>query len=287
MLVVGGTSFVGSHLLPRLVSLGIDVSATRRPGHRDAGASGIRWIDSDLALPTAAAAWPSQIDTVIYLAQSRLRRNFPLGADDVFAVNVAGVFHAAEYARVAGARRFVVASTGSIYEAGLEPARESDHIPLTASRHFYVAAKACAELLLGAYRETMHVVALRLFVPYGAGQADDMLIPRLIQMVRSGQPIELDGEHGMRLNPVAIGDVVDTFGRALTLDASATLNVAGPHVLTLREVGEQIGSLVGRTPVFQQRGSAERALIGDTALLSATFNWAPATSFMDGLRSWI
>lgn len=286
VLVVGGTSFVASHLLPRLVERRLAVFATRRDGHA-ARPDGVRWIDGDLASPHATAQWPAQVDTVIYLAQSRRWRSFPDGAADVFDINVAGVCRAAEYARTAGATRFIVASTGSVYEARLDASRETDPIDITAPRHFYVAAKMAAELLLGAYREAMHVITLRLFVPYGPGQSHEMLIPRLIERVRTGQPIELDGAAGMRINPVAVADVVEAVERSLGLDASVTLNVAGPEILSLRQVGEHIGAVLNRTPVFEARGGDERALLGDTNALADALRWRPTMRFSDSLKRWL
>ena len=72
-----------------------------------------------------------------------------------------------------------------------------------------------------------------------------MLIPRLVRRVSENAPITLEEPDGMQLNPVAVGDVVETIVRCLTLDRSATLNVAGPEVLTLREIGRRIGSAAG------------------------------------------
>ena len=59
---------------------------------------------------------PSHIDGVLHLAQSHAYRDFPAGAVDMFRVNVASTASLLEYARRAGASRFYLASTGSVYE---------------------------------------------------------------------------------------------------------------------------------------------------------------------------
>jgi UDP-glucose 4-epimerase len=286
VLVIGGSSFVGRHLLPRLAASGAEVHATARGTQAAPASDGVRWLTTDLTAPDPAAAWPARCDAVVYLAQSRAWRQFPEGAADVFAVNVHGALHAAEYARRAGATRFILASTGSVYPPGTTPARERDPIDLNGPRHFYVAAKLSAELLLDAYAALMKVIVLRLFVPYGPGQAAEMLMPRLIHKVRQGEPILLDGDDGLLLNPVAIGDVVEAIERCLRLDASATLNIAGPEILSLREIGEQIGRVTGTTPRFERRSGDARSIVGDTSALAAALGWAPSTSLADGLRGW-
>lgn len=286
LLVVGGTSFIATHALPRLVATGAEVHATVRSVGPMPDVPGVRWVRSDLTAPDPTADWPATCDAVIYLAQSRAWRRFPDGAADVFDVNVRGVFQAAEYARRARAARLIFASSGSVYQPGAAPAVEHDAIDVTEVRHFYVASKLSAELMLGAYAALMPVIILRLFVPYGAGQGGEMLIPRLIQRVREGEPIVLDGDDGLRVNPVAVTDVAEAIERCLGVDRPATLNVAGPDVLTLREIGQCIGRVVGREPRFEQRSGHPASIVGATEAIRATLGWAPLTSMADGLRDW-
>jgi UDP-glucose 4-epimerase len=286
VLVVGGASFVASHALPRLVGSG-EVYATCRDGVSPPATAGVRWIPGNLAGPDPTANWPRRCETVIYLAQSRAWRRFPEGAADVFDVNVRAVFHAAEYARRAGAARFIFASSGSVYGPSAIPVRERDRFDVTEPKQFYSAAKLAAELLLGSYASLLHVAILRLFVPYGDGESPDMLIPQLVRRVREGEPILLDGEDGMQINPVAVGDVAETIDRCRRLQRSATFNVAGPEVLTLRQIGGVIGGVVGREPKFEHRAGAAQMLVGDSGALREALGWAPGTSFDHGLRAWL
>jgi UDP-glucose 4-epimerase len=282
-LVVGGTSFVGRHLLPRLAGTGGTAFATY--GRSDPPAvANVTWIHTDLAA-APELPWPSRCDNVVYLAQSRAWRRFPESAGDVFAVNVRGAFRAIEYARSAGARRFVLASTGSVYGDG--PAREIDPIDVTSPLQFYAAAKLSAELLLRAYASSLAVVVLRLFVPYGVGQDPDMLVPQLVERVRRGDPIHLDGEDGLSANPVAVDDVVSVIERCLALQHSVVMNVAGPEILTLREMATRIGALLGREPRFEHRCGSARQIVGVTDALSRTLGWSPEVRFAGGLRRWL
>jgi nucleoside-diphosphate-sugar epimerase len=288
VVVVGGGGFVGRHLLRHLTATGAIVHATCRPGATVEAIPGVQWIEADLTRADATAHWPQTCDTVIYLAQSRLWRPFPDGANDVFQVNVTGTFKAAEYARTAGARRLIYSSSGSVYPALDRPHTEADRFDIPGRLAFYAAAKLAAELLLGPYASLFPVIVLRLFVPYGQGQSPEMLLPKLVSRVRDGAPIVLDGDHGLRLNPVAIADVSEAIVRCLAIDRSLTMNVAGPDLLTLREVGEAIGAQLGRAPVFDVRpGTVAPTLAGDTALLRNTLGWSPTRTLADGLREWL
>jgi nucleoside-diphosphate-sugar epimerase len=281
VLVVGGTSFIGRHLLARRSAMGLTTWATCRDRNAAPSVDGVTWLPGDLTTAHVDRGWPARIDTVISLAQSRSWRQFPEGAADVFAVNVEGAFKTAEYARQAGARQLIYASSGSVYGASSAP------IDLSSPRHFYVAAKLAAEALLSGYRSTMQVIVLRLFVPYGEFQDPGMLMPQIVRKVSSGEPVILDRDDGLLVNPVAVDDVVETIARCLALDTSVTMDVAGPETLRLKTIAELIGGVIDREPVFQLRDAAPAHLVGSTAALEAAINWSPRTSPADGFARWL
>jgi nucleoside-diphosphate-sugar epimerase len=287
VLVVGGASFIASHTLPRLVASGREVHATYRGDISPRTMPELHWISSDLTSPDPTSHWPASSDAVIYLAQSREWRRFPDGAADVFDVNVRAVLSAAAYAVRAGASHFIFASTGSVYGKLQSPARERDALEVIKPRPFYEAAKLSAELMLRSYVGRLNVVILRLFVPYGDREAPDMLIPQLVNKVRSGAPIQLDGQNGLIINPVAAGDVAESIERSLGLEVSATLNVAGPEALSLRQVGEAIGRVLGHEPRFESRSGEAPMIVGDRSAMEQALGWVPRTTFEDGLRAWL
>ncbi|HEV3261794.1 MAG TPA: NAD(P)-dependent oxidoreductase [Gemmataceae bacterium] len=288
VLVIGGTGFIGLHTVRELAAHGHAVYATHSRTRTPAAAPGVTWIPCDLGVGRITDTWPRDYHSILFLAQSRAWRDFPAKAADVFQVNVASAFHAVELARQVRAQRFIYASTGSIYSQTAQPARENEPLQLAASRSFYVASKLATELLLQAYGAQVPVVVLRLFVPYGAGQNPDMLMPRLVRQVRERLPITLHGADGLRCNPVAVGDVARVLRACLELRVSATLNVAGPDVLTLRQIGAQIGQALDCPPRFEVRpAEVPPVIVGDTTALQAALGWAPAMHFETGLRAWL
>jgi UDP-glucose 4-epimerase len=288
VLIVGGAGFIGRHTARRLAEVGATVYATHTPGKRPPWIAGVRWLSCDLTAADATVGWPAGCDAVISLAQARNWRTFPQAARDVFAVNVAGLVQTLQYAQRTGVRRFVYASSGSVYTQTARPALENEVIDLPAPRTFYVASKLAAEVLLRPYQALFPVVVLRLFMPYGAGQNPDMLLPSLVERVRQGQPLKLHGQDGLVSNPVAAADVAEALARCLTLDNSVTLNVGGPERLTLRQVGQAIGRVVGCEPAFEsQPAAAVPVVVGDTTALQKTLGWAPALRMEEGLRRWL
>ncbi|HEX3147117.1 MAG TPA: NAD(P)-dependent oxidoreductase [Gemmataceae bacterium] len=285
--VIGGAGFVGQHLVRHLAAHGMRVLATCRSTASASPVNGVEWVPSDLAATDASKNWPTHYDALIYLAQSPRWRDFPAAADDIVRVNVCALQQAAEHARHAGAKRFIHMSTGTVYSQTREPAREDEPIRTDASRSFYAATKLAAELLVAPYYTSFGVTQLRLFMPYGSGQNDKMLLPAIVSKVRSGMSVDLHGADGLRCNPVAVDDVSEVVRRCLMLDGSQTLNVAGPEVLTLRQVADAIGKTIGREPRFNSKPESPPVIVGDTSRLRATLGWQPPTRFVDGVRDWL
>ncbi len=288
VLVIGASGFIGQHVVRQLRDQYSKVYATCLVGETLPLIDGVVWVECDLTQPRCIEMWPKRCDSVVYLAQSPMWRDFPSGAANVFDVNVAAVFRTAEYARRAGAKRLIFASTGSIYTQTERPAREDDPVFLHKVSRFYDVSKLAAELLLGPFRHEFAVVILRIFLPYGPGQNPEMLLPRLVQRVRDGVPITLHGQDGMIVNPVFVVDVAEAFARCVALDESVTLNLAGKEVLTLRQIGERIGEMLGKSPVFVSLPEQPVPMVvGDIALMKRYLQWSPKISFETGLRVWL
>lgn len=268
ILITGASGLVGSHLLPLFGSEDELHVITRQPPlptpERD-----LCYHSVDLSAGFDDRRLPERMDAIVYLAQSDHFREFPQRARDVFSVNVAGLLQLLDYARRAGATSFVSASSGGVYGSAERGLSEDISIPASGSLGFYLSTKLCGEILAENYAPFMNVAVLRLFFAYGAGQKRSMLVPRLIDNVRAGNPIMLQGADGIRINPVHASDAAKAVKAALDLEGCSRINVAGPDVLSIREICETIGARVGREPVFEVRNDvAPSNLIADIDKMS-------------------
>ena len=260
ILVTGANGFVGSHLACKLANTHtVYAMARRAPITR--GLGGLEWIECDLTEPLDTSRLPRELDAIIHLAQSRHYRQFPEYSSDIFDVNVNSTLRLLEYGRQVDIRQFIFASSGGIYGFREEEFVETDPVnPL----HFYLTSKYCAELLIANYHQLFSTVVLRLFFVYGERQSQTMLIPRLVRSVLNGRAISLQGSDGLRSNPIYVGDAVFAFEEALSLEGNHLINVAGPEILSLREMGRAIGAALNCEPVFKVYSDHEPThLIGD------------------------
>ena len=114
-----------------------------------------------------------------------------------------------------------------------------------------------------------------------------MLIPRLVQSVIDQRPILLHGADGLRLSPTHVSDAANAVSRALDLHASHKINVAGPEVLTLRQIAHIIGTSVGSEPIFDILPDvAPRHLVGDISKMTNLLN-SPSVRFRDGIDAYV
>lgn len=207
-------------------------------------------IACDLSQSGFTSRFPSQVDHAIHLAQSPFYRIFPKEGAHLFGVNGQAVAELLDWAVRAGARSALVASTGSVYPPSPEPLEEGTPIDLLQVGGGYARSKLAGELAAGAFAEKLPVQVVRPFFIYGPGQSPTMLIPRLIESVREGRPLQLQGEDGMRLNPIYVADAVCAIVRALELQESWVINLAGPHIHTLRDLGDTIGRAMGKAALY-------------------------------------
>ena len=226
---------------------------------------------------------PRDIHTVMHLAQSELFRDFPEHALDVFNVNVASTVKLLDYARVAGAKKFLFTSTGGIYDTTMGVVNENTPINTFGKLGNYFATKLCSEILTHNYTSYFDVSLLRLFFMYGQGQKRAMLIPRLVDNVNQGRPIRLTAEGGILINPIYVGDVVSILKKLMNSDGSYTYNVAGPKHLNLKQIVDIIGKKLGKTPQFEHISELADNCIADISLLEARI-YSPKVKLEDKIE---
>ena len=262
-LITGPTGLIGKQVVFNLKERW-EVFGLIRKSEEDSS-DHLRAISCDLAKDWSTDAFPDRVEAVIHLAQSQHYREFPAQSDDLFRVNVSSTYCLLDYARRAHAGTFVLASSGGIYGYGDEPFEEESPILGKGDLGFYLGTKLCSEILAEAYTDFMNVIILRFLFVYGPEQRNDRLIPRLITAVKEGSPIVLHGEEGMKINPIYVTDAANAVSRALELTGSHKINVAGPDVKSLKQIGQHIGAVLEREPVFEiQKQIQPHHLMGAT-----------------------
>jgi nucleoside-diphosphate-sugar epimerase len=279
VLITGASGFIGSYLTSHLQDRHELYTLGRRKPHQ-IFSERINQIEQDLAQPLDHAQLPDQIDTVIYLAQSRFYRQFPEQAVDMFQVNIQSVLHLLEYARQAGAKNFIFASSGGVYGTGSKKFVETDPV---CPPNFYLSSKYAAELLIKNYQPFFHTSIFRFFFVYGPGQ-QGMLMPTLLTKVQRGEPITIEGQPGLRINPIYVEDAVRAFEPAMHLSHSDLFNIAGNEVETITGLVQLMGQVAGRQVVIDHTDAKTSGdLVGDNTKMKDLLGVQPKTTLYEGL----
>jgi UDP-glucose 4-epimerase len=286
VLVTGATGFVGRHFVNALVPDHNVVVLDRRgrshdPRVRVAGADLESAGSTEIAHAVAGAA-DGPIDAVVHLAA---RLDNPFGQDhaltELAALNVLGTMRLLEAASALRVRRFVYGSTGGVVTN--PPAggmmRESDPAgPVNP----YGLTKHLAEQAVLAYGWPFERIALRYFAPYGRDGSNPMfrhLVDRLIR----GEPIAVSRDGGARLNPIHVDDAATATTAALRVDdPPPVVNVAGPDVVSMRELIDELGAALGHQPRIELVDEPSLNWAADITLQSAVLG-PPRIGLQDGI----
>lgn len=230
--------------------------------------SNVKIIEIDL-LDFNEDRLPSDIDAIYYLAQSNKFRDFPDSYDDIFSINISTVLKFSDWARNNKVKKFFYASSGGVYKNPKQPVSEFFDINANVKNGFYLDSKLSAEILLKNYVDFFDTfIIFRPFFMYGENQNKDMLIPRLINNIINHKTIILNGENGIKINPIYIEDAATAFASALSIDNGEYIfNIAGNEVVSLKEICEKIADIVNEKVLYDIKEANQNDLVADTKLM--------------------
>lgn len=227
ILLTGGTGFIGSFLLPRLLSAGHDVRLLLRPSTHNPNLPKGQQFDVVLASLQDAAGLRSAVagvDTIIHLASSEshgLRADFQ-------GVDVEGTRNLVQAARDSRAERFIYLS-----HLGAD----------SASAYPLLRAKGIAEQLVS--NSGIRHTILRSAVVFGP---NDRFVTPLMKVIRHSPGILLvpEASHGL-LQPIWIDDLVSCLMILLRSEArqNGLYTVGGAEILSFAQVLNTLTAAMG------------------------------------------
>jgi UDP-glucose 4-epimerase len=281
ILITSATGFIGRHLSRVLVARH-SVFGLTRSGISALSGLCVEPVIADLSDSTFSNNLPADIDCVIHLAQSVRYRDFPEGVADMSRVNIDATIELLEWARKAGVKQFVFASTANVYGETTTVLTESHPIQ---PNSFYGASKLAAEHLTRQYQAYFQVDILRLFTVYGPGQKG-MLIPNIIERVSMGQPITLAEGVGLYLTPIYVGDVVAIIVKLIETPSHSKcrlLNVCGDKIVHLGDIVKVLEAGMGKTAHIHVTDEKAKYFTGNNEALKDSIDQQQTTDIETGL----
>ncbi|MES2606327.1 MAG: SDR family oxidoreductase [Pseudomonadota bacterium] len=296
-LVTGGGGFIGSHLAARLAAdpnnevVVLDNFST---GNRS-NLNGIKvtLIEGDIRDRTVVERAVQGVDTVFHQAAlCSVARSMedPLTTHDV---NITGMLVVLEACRQAKVRRFVFASSSSVYgDSEVLPKHEKLQ---TAPMSPYAVSKLTGEHYCQLYSTSfgMETVALRYFNVFGPRQYPNSeyaaVIPRFVSAIKHGRIPEIYGDGSQTRDFTYVEDIVQANIAASTSKDAAgqIMNIACGNRWSLLDLLGHLKTLMKAefSPILHPwRVGDVRHSQASIEKARTLMNFSPGVNFDDGLR---
>ena len=202
--------------------------------------------------------------------------------------NVMGTLNLLEGCRIRGIKKFVLASTSSLYGAGNSlPFREEANTDRPLSP--YAASKKAAETLCFTYHSlyAIDVTVLRYFTVYGPAGRPDMSLFRFVRWVSEEMPVIIYGDGTQSRDFTYIEDIAKGTVAALKPLGFEVINLGSDKPVVLSKALGLVEDLVGKKSriKFKPRHSADLlATWASVKKAEDLLNWRPETLFKEGLH---
>ena len=161
--------------------------------------------------------------------------------------NVTGTLNMLEVCRQFGCKKFILASTSSIYGENPEyptPETASSSEPMQP----YAASKKGAEALAHSYHHLydIDVTIVRYFTVYGPAGRPDLAIFRFVKWIIEGEPIRINGDGKQSRGFTYVDDIARGTIAALKPLGYEVINLGGHEVISINGLVELVEDLTGK-----------------------------------------
>lgn len=202
--------------------------------------------------------------------------------------NMTGTLNMLELCRQTGTRKFIMASTSSIYGENPPyptPESASSSEPLQP----YAASKKGAEAMAHAYHHLygIDVTVLRFFTVYGPAGRPDLSIFRFVQWISEGRPVRVNGDGEQSRGFTYIDDIARGVILALKPVGYEIINLGGHEVITINNLIQLVEEVVGKKAIVQY-GSPDpadmRSNWADVTKAGELLGWEPQFGMRAGVE---
>jgi len=301
-LVTGGAGFIGSNIVEKLLNQGhsvkiLDNFATGKKENISDFLSKIDIIEGDIRDYHIVIKSVEDIDVILHqaaLPSVPRSVNNPITTNDV---NVSGTVNLLNAAREKKVKRFIMASSSSVYGNNPELPKKESFYPNPLSP--YAVSKLSGEYYLKVFSElySMETIAIRYFNVFGPRQDPNSqyaaVIPKFINaIINDEQPI-IYGDGYQSRDFTYIENVVEANILAATKKingSSLIVNCATHSRITLNELVEFINKYLGKEikPLYtKEREGDVKHSFADITKISKELGYVVKVSFEEGLAKTI
>jgi UDP-glucuronate 4-epimerase len=231
----------------------------------------------------------SSFDAVLNLA-ARAGVRYSMENPHVYmTTNAMGSLNLLEAIRKRGIKKYVLASTSSLYAGQPIPFRED--LPVNTPISPYAASKKAAEVMAYSYHYLygIDVSICRYFTVYGPAGRPDMCIFRFIKWIDCGEPIELFGDGQQARDFTYVDDIASGTIASLKEVGYEIFNLGGGiEPVTLLEIIRQLEFLLGKKAILNHKEFHKadiKLTSADISKAKRLLAWRPTVDLPTGLAN--
>jgi len=290
--VIGGSGFIGSHVVDKLVDEGhkVTVFDIMKP-HRD---DVVHKVIDITNLTNTTVALAGDYDAIYLLAAMADVNDCYKNPVSTVEVNILGVVHVLEACVKNDIDRFIFAST--VWTYGLSDdsnVDEDSSINITNKEHIYTASKVAAETLIQSYNTLYNqdFTILRYGIPYGPRARGGTVLPIFVRLAMEGKPLTIQGDGSAHRKFIYVEDLA--YGNVASLSSEGknqVINLEGPRNISVKEVAETVNDLFeGKVEInyVEARPGDYAGKIVSNEKGKKLLNWEPKVDFKEGAKSFL
>jgi nucleoside-diphosphate-sugar epimerase len=290
LLVVGGTGFIGHHLLKSAINkVCMLTSVSLNPPSEERLVEGVRYIHVDTANKYyLQQQLKDDYDYVVNLGGYINHKLFKDSGRELIETHFNALQNLVEILPRRRLKRFI--QIGSSDEYGNAKAPQHEDQREQAISPYSLAKVASTHFLQMLHRtENFPAVILRLFLTYGPGQDSARFLPQIIRGCLNNETFQTSAGEQLR-DFCYVDDTVRAILHALThpeVDGNV-FNVASGEGVAIRTMINKVCQLTGTgEPLFGEvpyRTGENMALYGDLSKTKSMLSWEPLIPLDDGLK---
>ena len=204
-----------------------------------------------------------------------------------FTTNAIGTLNLLELCKDFGVKKFLLASTSSLYAGQPMPFKEN--LPVNTPISPYAASKKSAEVTCYTYHYLygIDVSVVRYFTVYGPAGRPDMSIFRFVYKIMKGEPVEIYGDGTQSRDFTYVDDIAEGTIKALKPLGYEIINLGGNNPHSLKEVLELIEKYLGKKAevVYKDFHKADlKATWADISKAQKLLGWSPKVPLEEGIK---
>ena len=277
VLITGGSGFIGSHVVDKLMAAGhfVRVLDVRSPHRED-----VDFCRGSIVSEEDVEKSIQDMEIVYHFggfSNINLVKGNPLEA---IRLNIMGTAYMLEACRIHNIKRFLFASSVYVHDE---------------KGHLYTTGKLASELLCKNYQTlySLPYTILRIGTVYGQRSRDADVISIFVQRALRNERLTIHGSGNQKRNFIYVEDLAEACVVALDKKASnETFVVAGSESVTIKELAFTVRDIVGNDIEINFNYKHERegdylGAIDGLGKMTEFLGWRQRTSLAQGIKKYI